>query len=73
MVSKIISNKNKFTKRYPMLLIDENEECVVLMTDDNIGTVVYSNSDEWKLGDCQQWDIDEFSIFNGTIELSNNE
>lgn len=64
----------KSTSEYPKLMINEYEEIIVLMINDEIGTVIHSNDDSWKIGDYEEsWEMDGFKDFYGTIELSNDD
>lgn len=73
MRSEIIENKSTSTK-YPTLMIDPLEDIIVLMSSERIGTIVYSNNDAFSIGEYDDdWNMDDFKLFNGVIELSNNE
>ena len=75
MKSVIKTNDLKGEIKYPMLMTAENQrgKIVVLFTDNNFGTVVYSERERQPVGYySKRWDVSGFFPFNGTIELSNN-
>ena len=65
---------------YPSLKVHtnkENESIIVLFTERNTGTIVYSERPDQLVGeyggrDACCWIEEDFYAFNGTIELSNN-
>ena len=76
MKSVIKTNDLKGEIKYPRLMItewDDGDKMVVLFSQKNVGTVVYSTYTGWKLGDSNDsFNEAYFEPFNGTIELSNN-
>lgn len=70
MISRPIENKNII--KYPCLMISNDRLIIVLMIDNEIGTVVYSNDDNYNIGYYDEdWDMEELEIYNGKLELSN--
>ena len=72
MKSKIIEEKIEQTIDYPCLMIREDQKLVVLFIYKSNGVVVHPGTSSWKLGQsCQFFEMNYFTPFNGTIELSN--
>lgn len=72
MQSKIIEEKIEQTIDYPSLMIREDQKLVVLFIYKSNGVVVHPGTSSWKLGEsCQFFEMNYFTPFNGTIELSN--
>jgi len=60
---------------YPMLMIDDDKEMIVLMTADGVGTVIthYENKAPWPVGyHITTWAMECFTPFNGEVTLSND-
>ena len=75
MKSVIKTNDLVGKRKYPILMTAENQrgKIVVLFTDNNFGTVVYSERERQPVGYYSEaWAMAGFTPFNGTIELSNN-
>lgn len=57
---------------YPKLMIGE-ARLIVLMQRDSTGTAVYIGSSTVSMGSySRDWDMDAFTDYTGTIELSND-
>ena len=76
MRSTLINKEEKAREiKYPCLMTADGDfgAIVVLFTDNNFGTVVYSERERQPVGYYSEaWAMAGFTPFNGTIELSNN-
>jgi hypothetical protein len=64
-------NQNKKQKSFPKLMIS-NDGQIVLFIIQSIGTVVYSNSNNCKVGYYSNaWNMDIYNDFDGEITLKN--
>ena len=75
MKSDIKENVKKDTTKYPCLKHVKNEwgMCVVLFTANNTGVVVYTTMKYWYVGEYREdWIEPNFTLFDGTITLSND-
>lgn len=63
-------------KPFPKLMIYiKTQKLVVLFAGQQVGTVVWADSDnpDWAVGDYDNdWDIERFTDFNGSITLQND-
>jgi hypothetical protein len=60
---------------YPMLMIDNDKEMIVLMTVDGVGTVIthYKDKAPWPVGHhATTWSMECFKPFNGEVTLAND-
>ena len=72
MQTKIIEKEVEEKAEYPCLMIRKDQKFVVLFIYKSNGVVVHPGTSSWKLGEsCQFFEMNYFTPFNGTIELSN--
>lgn len=71
-MKSIIKEDNTSDKQFPKLMVSYLG-FIVLFSDSKMGTVVNNeNNNLATVGEHHEWDIQEFSEFSGTIELSNS-
>lgn len=73
MVVKVeLSTNKKENIKYPCLMINYFKSCIVLMTSDGTGTVLWDEIPNW-VGRFKEehWEMDYFEPFTGTLSLSN--
>lgn len=71
----VINGEDKPKRNYPWMGIVYNDldHIVVLFSKDSIGTIVYSTSNSDTVGyNCNYWNMEDFTEFEGSITLSNN-
>ena len=69
-----LSTNKKENIRYPCLMINDFKNCIILMTSDGTGTILWDANPRW-IGHFQEkhWDMDYFEPFTGTLSLSNEQ
>lgn len=70
-----IKNNTQPTPKYPMLMIDDEKEMIVLMTADSVGTVIAHCTDKapWSVGHyTTSWAMECFKPFDGEVTLAND-
>lgn len=64
-----IKNAEKFS--YPKLMKCSQSDVIVCFIKEKYGTIVYPTNATYFMVVCNDWDMEKFVEFNGTIELSN--
>ena len=77
MKSTLINKEEKAKEiKYPCLMVtnwDDGSKMVVLFSEKNAGTVVFSTYKKWNLGDHSgSFNMYFFEPFDGTIQLTND-